>query len=134
MALIPVSALPKTRLELRWRDIERDADGYDCFCDYDLVLELDALDIRGEVHDDEGNLLRREREKRLSLGGTRTTRSDYLVNHKHGEIRTPFRDHSHILWDSLKLKLPAYVVAGEWAMDVVQHRQALAISRGEVWP
>jgi hypothetical protein len=64
--LIPVSELPPTRLELRWRPIERDENGYTWFCDYDLVLELDELDIRGEVYDDEHNLIERKREKRTA--------------------------------------------------------------------
>lgn len=141
MALIPVAELPKTRLELRWRELteteRRDSDyySYTVACDYDLILELDEFDIRGEVRDDEGVLKDRLREKRLTLGGTRSTGTvESRLNLEHGEIQTPFRDGSHILWDHLKLKLPAYAVVGEWAMDVVQWRQALAIARGEKWP
>ncbi len=141
MPLIKASELPPTRLELRWRPVteadRRDGDDYNytVACDYDLVLELDELDIRGEVYDDAGNLTERKREKRVSLGGTRSTGTvERRLSLERGEIETPFRDGSHALWDHMKLNLPAYVVAGEWAMDVVQFRQAIAIARGEKWP
>ena len=141
MALIKASDLPRTRLELRWRPIEEsdrhddDAYPYTVMCDYDLVLELDELDIRGEVYNDAGELTERKREKRVSLGGTKSSGTvERRLNLERGEIDAPFRDGSHALWDHLKLKLPAYVVVGEWAMDLVQHRQAIALARGETWP
>ena len=133
MTLISVSQLPKTRLELRWRQIPRDEDGYTMVCDYELVLELDELDIRGEVYDDDGGLVRRDREKRLTLGGTRTTGNTQRLL-RNGEIDTPFRDGSHILWDALKLKIPAFVVLDDMAMDVIENRRRIAFARGEEWP
>lgn len=140
MPLIKTCELPATRLELRWRAItnaergEGDSFAYTVACDYDLVLELAETDIRGEVYV-EGELVDRKREKRIPLGVTKSTGTvESRLSLEHGEIETPFRDGSHILWDHLKLKLPAYVVVGEWAMDVVQWRQALAISRGEKFP
>lgn len=140
MALIKVTDLPATRLEMRWRPIteaeRRDGDDYPytVVCDYDLVLELDELDIRGEVYADD-ELVERKRETRVSLGGTRSTGTvETRLNLQRGEIQTPFRDGAHILWDQMKLRLPAYVVVGEWAMDVVAQRRSLAEERGEVWP
>lgn len=114
--------------------MERDEDGYDMFCDYHLVLELEELDIRGEVYGDDHELLRREREKRVELGGTKTTRRRHLISFERGEIDLPFRDCGHIQWDAKRLGLPAFVVWGEWAMDVLAWRKRKAAERGEAYP
>ena len=114
--LIKADSLPKTRLELRWREV--DDPEWNMLCDYHLVLELDDLDIRGEVYDDDYNIIERETEKRVELGGTRTDRKRSPLDLERQSIETPFRDHSHITWDARRLKLPMFVVCDDWAMEI----------------
>lgn len=120
--LFPESELPRTRLELRWREIAEtnDRGSWNYQCDYQLVLELDQWDMRGEVYDDDGNLVRRERQKVLTLGGCRSDRSRSPLDLGIREIDTPFRDGAHIQWDHLALgkAVPMFVVAEGWAMQL----------------
>lgn len=120
--LFPEGELPRTRLELRWSKVdETDERGtWNYRCDYQLVLELDQWDMRGEVYDDDGNLVRRERQKVLTLGGCRSDRSRSPLDLGIREIDTPFRDGAHIQWDHLALgkAVPMFVVAEGWAMQL----------------
>lgn len=123
--LIPVNTLPRTRLELRWEHRPSDSE-WSLFCHYELVLELMEYDIRGEVYDDDGNLTERKREKRIELGGTKvggTYRK--RTNIEDGTIDTPFRDHTHIRQDALRLGLPAYVIEDGWAMRLRPSKEAM---------
>lgn len=113
--LLATSALPKTRLELRWEVRPEDTE-WPMFCHYELVLELMDYDIRGEVHDDSGNLIERKKELRVSLGGTKAGNNKSRVNRSEATIDTPFRDHTHIRQDALRLGLPAFVLAEGLAM------------------
>jgi hypothetical protein len=118
MKLIPEQELPLTRLELRWRKVDpTDNEGYNALCEYNLVLELDPLDIRGEKYD-EYTLMFRSRAKVVPLGGTRTNWNG-ILNPERTEIRTPFRDSAHIKWDSKRLgNLPMFAVADGLAMQL----------------
>lgn len=122
--LIPSNTLPPTRLELRWRKVDNATDELNWFCDYHLVLELKELDIRGEVYGDDGQVVRRDREKRLELGGTRSTGNRGFVNHERGEIRTPYRDGAHIKWDGERLGLRMFVVHDEYAQELLLGAEA----------
>lgn len=114
--IIPSTELPGTRLELTWSPASESYGSYAWICEYSLVLELDRLDVRGEVYED-GVLVQRVREKRLSLG--KTASDGHPVNHERGTIRIPFRDGAHIQWDSLRLgRLPMFAVCGEYAMRI----------------
>ena len=111
--LIPLEKLPSPRLQLTWIEQERDADGYDLRCDYELVFPLREIDIRRET--DAGDVA----EFRASLGCMRTQRRKHgLVDFDRGEIETPYRDGAHICWDSQTLNLPAFVVCGTQAMRI----------------
>lgn len=110
--LIPESELPKTRLELRWLR----TGGYTVICEYNLVIQLWRLDKRGEVLGDNDEIVRRNPELRHSLGSTRTSQTGSFI--RDGEIQTPFRDSSHIAWDSFVTGLPAFVVAEGLAMPL----------------
>ena len=117
--LINESELPHTRLEFRWTKTD-DAE-YPWLCDYNLVIELWNLDIRGEVYDDNGELLRREKEKTFSLGQTKNSggfggRLDFTRQ----KIETPFRDSSHMQWDNKRLggNLPMFAVCDGRAMAI----------------
>lgn len=110
--LIPESELPAARLELRWRRTDPDEDGYDLRCDYSIVIPLGEHDIRGETEDHQPRLTELKRD----LGGTRTS-GKYWEGDR--SIRTPFRDHVHIRWDSMATGLPAFVVADGWAQRIL---------------
>lgn len=105
-----LAGLPAPRLQLTWDAMERDADGYNTICHYHLVLPVGKYDIRNpHEYQRDGFLL-------LDLGGTHSTGSISSRVYPDGKIDTPFRDGSHIAWDSHRLNLPAYVVCGEASM------------------
>jgi hypothetical protein len=117
MTTIPESEMPLPRLELRWVDRVRDEDPkWTVFCEYSLVLRLNEYDIRAERGDDEPKVY----EHRASLGGTwgqRTAAERYRADAD--KVDTPFRDHSHAVWDSHQLGLPIFAVANGRAMRVI---------------
>ena len=83
--------MPCPRLEFRW-EMEEDS-WYARICKYSLVLPLRKTDIR---HTDvEGN----PTEMTLEIGSTRVTGGDGTRPIHEGKVDTPFRDHSHALWD-----------------------------------
>lgn len=102
---------------MRWRKIV-DPDGYNWACDYDLVLELDELDIRGEVWGDDEEILERRTEKRLTLGGCRSSRGR-SPHYPEDGIETPYRDGAHIRWDQKRLGLPMFVVCEGVAQELL---------------
>ena len=116
--LIREEEMPRTRLELRWS--RQDDPEWPWRCDYNLVLELWRLDIRGEVFDDAGMFLRHEKEKILCLGTTRADGRHNRLDAESQEIDTPFRDSSHIQWDNKRLggQLPMYAVCGGYAKKI----------------
>lgn len=102
-----LSTLPAPRLQLTWQKIPRDSEGYCLACHYHLVMPVGKYDIRNprEYKSDSFIL--------LDLGGTRSTGSIDSRVYADGKIDRPFRDGSHIAWDSHLLKLPAFVVCGQ---------------------
>jgi hypothetical protein len=118
MATIPESDMPAPRLELRWKDQARDADGYTVICTYSLVLRLGDHDIRAEREDENGEPLPNVKEAAFELS---RTKSDGLAAKRYrehlDEIDTPFRDGARAHWDTEQLgNLPIYAVAAGRAM------------------
>ena len=101
-----VPALPAPRLELRWR---KAGDNWAVkICSYALVLPLQAGDIRRSENPDAN-----PNEYRVELSYTTSQGSDREPIYD-GQVETPYRDHSHALWDSAALSgLPIYAVCGE---------------------
>lgn len=94
--------LPLPRLQLTWEKLdEPDEDGYTWLCRYEIMMPLPKHDIRNE---------RQWGCYPASIGGTRTTGAGPM---KWGKLETPFRDGSHIQWDSINLGMPAFVVYGD---------------------
>jgi len=114
--LIPEAEMPHTRLELRWH--KTDDPEWRWRCDYNLVIELWDLDIRGEVYNDDDELLRREKEKCVNLGSTKSDGGHDRLDLRNQRIHEPFRDGAHIQWDNHRLggHLPMFVVCGGYAM------------------
>jgi hypothetical protein len=121
MATIPESAMPAPRLELRWKDQDKDKareTGYSVVCVYSLVLRLGDHDIRAEREDENGELLPNLKEATFELS---RTFSDGLaakrLREQFDEVDTPFRDGAHAQWDTKQLgNLPIYAVAAGRAM------------------
>lgn len=120
MTTIHESQLSAPRLELRWEDKAGLRDGYTVECTYSLVLRLGDYDIRRERCDDDGRELPDVSTMSVRMGGTLSTgTAAKRYDTEHDKIDTPFRDHSHALWDSEQLgDLPVYVVSCGRAMLV----------------
>lgn len=94
------SDLPCPRLELRW-----EVNGREKRCDYNFVLPITSGDVRIGCAAQFGS------ELRFCMGWT--TCSSIRENHPvfpNGLIDMPYRDESHIAWDSHSTGLPAFVV------------------------
>lgn len=98
--------LPLPRLQLTWEQLDKPEDGYTWICRYELILPLPKFDIRNDGKD--GACGEGPGYYTAELGGTRTTREG--GPNRYGKLDTPFRDGSHITWDSVTLGLPAFVV------------------------
>lgn len=127
---LKASDLKGTRLELRYEDCSPDHERYKgskypLFCRYSLVLTLGKYDIRAE--DEDGNI-GMNREKRLELGGSWTSaESPFKWD---GNLSTPFRDGTHIQWDSLRLgSLPMFVVYEDKAQRLEQDLQDTMVKK-----
>jgi hypothetical protein len=124
MKIFDAKYLPKTRLELKWSRDDNGSilEGGDWRCDYNLVLEMTHYDIRAESDNGEPGFID---EKVISLGGctSQRTSSPYRPDDKH--IDSPFRDSSHIQWDSAKLNnLPMFVVCAHRAMSIAPNPES----------
>jgi len=108
------------RLQLRWEASDEPSRFGDehpetkvWICHYELVIPLEPLDIRRERYDDAGNALPDVEEKIVSLNVTKRQAVGEPCRNARGGLvpDTPFRDHSHSLWDAAKLGgLPIYAV------------------------
>ena len=105
---IPADQLPAPRLELRWRDKLVAGEAY---CDYNIVLPLTKHDIRNDGDEAHGP------ELRFRIAYTRTTNKRLEYD---GVIEVPYRDGSHILWDSRALGVPAYIVLDNMAQRLLE--------------
>ena len=105
MKIIDVGDMACPRLELRWVDGD---DPYMRICHYNLVVPGGKYDVRKGVGDEEVT---------MTLSTTRCRVVDAKHSHifSDGSIEVPFRDGCHIGWDSLAMRLPAYVVVGSIA-------------------
>jgi hypothetical protein len=124
-AELPVERLlPAPRLQLVWR--QHDDPQYDWICEYVLVMsqgEEARLDVRNTGGSNgDGNAPDRVA---WLLGYTRCGRSGQSPVIPSGShwtrtetIQTPYRDGAHIMWDSKKLGIPAYVVCGDKAQQL----------------
>ncbi len=83
--------MPCPRLEFRW--VKESESWYERECVYSLVIPLRELDIRST--DVEGT----PRELSLEIGRTRVTGGSGEAPIHEGKVDTPFRDHSHAIWD-----------------------------------
>jgi hypothetical protein len=94
------SELPCPRLELRWFK-----NGFERRCDYNFVIPVTKHDVRI------GSSVQYDAELRHCMGWT-TVRGggEDAPLCSDGSIDIPFRDASHIAWDSFSTGLPAFVV------------------------
>lgn len=117
--LLKSNELPAPRLELRWdADDAPPPEGYPVgtrACRYLIVLPLGQWDIRRE--DEHCNQVRDTLEKELGCT-IRSLGNPQLVWHDPNTVDTPYRDGRHAAWDSATLKIPAYAVAGDYAMII----------------
>lgn len=92
-----------TRLEITWIKVadEREPSEFNYNTKYELVLEVDANDIRA---DDNG-------ECRILIGETNIDRGTEPID-ENGNVETPYRDGAHLCWDAVRLNLPGYAVYG----------------------
>lgn len=114
--------LPAPRLQLRWeKRVEPGRETFGCaewLCHYELVLPLQAFDIRREIYDDDGMLTGERDELVLAIKGpTLRTCSDLVIpcvdrfTGKH-YVDTPYRDGAHAELDAKILgNLPIFVIA-----------------------
>lgn len=99
--------LPTPRLELRWTQ-ETD-NWFRRICTYALVLPLGEHDIRRGTEDGKQSELRVVFSTTTVSGG-----SGNPPIYDDSVVDTPFRDHSHALWDSKALgDIPIYAVCGD---------------------
>lgn len=97
-----VRSLPSPRLQLRWDDDGR-------VCHYELIIPLREHDCRRDVA--ESGFMA------IPLGRTETSGGDG-GRVREGKVDTPYRDGSHILWDSEVLGLPAFAICGDHFTEV----------------
>ena len=115
--IINGSEMSPTHLELRW--VRQFNSEYPWRCEYNLVLALDKYDIRREIYGDSG-IEGTTNQIVFSLGGCQRT-GDWSPLHNNGQpgVYLPFRDLSHITWDSAKLNnLPMYVTCDGFACEL----------------
>lgn len=113
--------MPCPRLEFRWFKDDESCDWRSRHCVYSLVIPLRELDIRST--DVEGN----PREMSLEIGRTDVGGGNGDAPIHKGKVDTPFRDHSHAIWDreALGRHLPIVAVCGDVA-TLVELRPASA--------
>ena len=100
--------LPSPRFELKWIKSGKDWKKKECI--YSLVLPLGEWDIRRE--NENGKPVRDE--KSVELGRTRVSGLDDIKPIRDGKVDTPFRDHSHAIWDSKSLgNIPIFAICGD---------------------
>ena len=124
MATIPESDMPAPRIQLKWEDLPETQLGvyrWTVVCAYSLVLKLADYDIRGEREGD----LPKLKELAIKMGDTMSTGfAAKRYDSRDDTVDTPFRDHSHALWDSEQLgNLPVYAVAAGRAMLVSREKE-----------
>lgn len=108
-------ALPAPRMQLRWEaDPEDPSSGW--LCHYEMVLRLEAVDIRGEVY--RGSRLLKKRRTELAVPIKEPTlrlSANEPCKTPDGKERfcdTPYRDFAHARWDAKQLgDLPIFVIA-----------------------
>lgn len=107
--LLNASQLPVPRLELRWEENTDDnKDIYPIKSIYNIVFPIGKYDCRVDGYDDDKTIT-------TQMGSTYSTgKFNKLIDNEYG-IEIPFRDGSHIAWDSTTLRLPAFVVCGDKA-------------------
>lgn len=94
-------------------------DGYHWVAEYYLRLPVGAFDIRNKENDDQGDtpdFIRREGHSRVPIGKT-DVQSETPPLRGEG-LDTPFRDGVHICTDARILRLPAYVVWGDYCEQI----------------
>lgn len=108
-----IQDLPFPRLELRWKQPDKEPDDYGFYkyiCEYLLVIAPpDKLDIRSNEGSDYGV---RNIENVLNTTTCTTGNANHIV-YEDGWLETPFRDSVHIVRDSKILNLPAFVTYGD---------------------
>lgn len=107
-------ALPAPRLQLRWAPSTRRRE-YPWECHYELVLPLREHDIRREVFDDDGEVVRKVSEVVVPMKEPSLRSGDRVpCQEQDGTCiyDAPYRDGAHAQWDAAALGgLPIYVIA-----------------------
>lgn len=126
--LIHEKDLPAPRLELRWQSKDRWQSGQ---CDYALVLPLRPNDVRRQQVADDGAEI--DRETLTVLLGMTDSDMAGRPPISGEEIRVPFRDGAHAIWDSRPLGgLPIYAVCEGRAMEVKVDRPSALRGRQQI--
>lgn len=125
MHTIPEEKMPAPRLELRWRDIEKQTDQNTVECVYSLVLSLGPHDIRAEREREDGEPLPNVMELSVQLGRTLSNNNaKRRYDSMRDEVQTPYRDGAHAQWDAEQLGgLPIYAVADGRAWLVPRNKE-----------
>ena len=108
----PDQSLPVPRLQLRWEGE---------YCHYEMVILLGEHDTRRERNINDGDP-DNSRYMAIPFGITHATGGapDHLYSDGHNSIKVepPYRDGMHAQWDAYQLKLPVYVVSGNYSTQL----------------
>ena len=122
--------LPTPRLQLRWEKSEHP--GYRWQCHYELVILLDAYDVRREIYKN-GRELKKKLPRELAIPmkppSLRGSSSHYppctSCDGKQRYADTPFRDGAHAQWDAIQLGAPPiFVIAPDGVAFPVEYDPA----------